>query len=126
MVAGKKNSSVPKYHFTVYIDSQKPKSAYAVERLRRVCAHYLIDSYTLDVVDLQKNPLLFEEKRVYAVPTLDVTTSRKKKHRFVGDLSHTQMFIMAIGMRQAAIKMGRESIAMKENAIRMCDEFKKT
>ncbi len=113
-----------KYHFTVYINSQNPNSAYVIERLRGLCSRYLMDSYTINVLDLHKDQPLFEENRVYAVPAIEVTTPQSQKHRFVGDLSNSDTFIMAIGMKHEAIRMGAESAAMKEEAIKMRDKLK--
>jgi hypothetical protein len=112
------------YHFVLYIDSEKPKSVYVAERLRTLCQHCLNDPYILEVFDLHKNQYLFEEQRIIAAPTLDVTTPRFRKHRFVGDLSQSEMFIISLGMRQTAEKMGQEAIIMGEEATRELNKIK--
>jgi hypothetical protein len=112
------------YHFFLYIDSEKPRSANVAHRLRELCSEHLLGSYTLDVVDLRSNQELFEEKRIIAVPTLDVTTPDSRQHRFIGDLSQSEVFIIAIGMGREADKMGRQAKKMGQNAIEMRSRVK--
>lgn len=114
-----KNSSVGYYHFVLYIDSAKPKSFHVADRLRHLCRQHLIDTYTLDIVDLHENPLSFEQQRVVAVPTLDVTTPQARQHRFVGDLSQSEMFIMAVGMVRKAGRMGEAAGRMRQAVKKM-------
>lgn len=112
------------YHFVLYVDSEKPRSAYVARRLRELCLEHLLDSYTLDVVDLRDNHALFEEKHIIAVPTLEVTTPDSQRHRFVGDLSQSEVFIIAVGMGQEAGRMGRKAKKMGQNAVRMRSSVK--
>jgi isopentenyl diphosphate isomerase/L-lactate dehydrogenase-like FMN-dependent dehydrogenase len=112
------------YHFVLYIDSEKPRSAYVVRRLRELCKEHLLDSYALDVVDLRDNHALFEEKKIIAVPTLEVTTPESQQHRFVGDLSQSEVFIVAVGMGQEAGRMGRQAKSMGQKAISMRSRVK--
>jgi circadian clock protein KaiB len=109
------NINQGQYHFILYIDSAKPKSFLVADKLRHLCQQYLTTDYTLEVVDLRENPSLSEQHRILAVPTLDVTNSQSKQYRFVGDLSQSEIFIMAIGMNQQARKMGQDAVEMRKN-----------
>jgi hypothetical protein len=108
------------YHFVLYIDSQKPKSIYVAARLREICREHLIDSYTLEVFDIRKDQLLFEQRRILAVPTLDVTTPLAQEHRFVGDLSQSMMFVIAVGMIQEASKIRKENNKIEKDLANEC------
>jgi hypothetical protein len=79
----------------------------------------------LEVVDLRDNHALFEEKRIIAVPTLEVITPDSGQHRFVGDLSQSEIFIIAVGMGQEADRMGRQAKAMGQKAINMRSRVKR-
>jgi circadian clock protein KaiB len=103
------------YRFVLYIDSAKPKSLCAIDRLRELCRNHLNSSYTLGIVDLKDNPELIEERKIIAAPTLDIITPESKKHRFIGDLSQSEEFIIAIGMLQKAIEMSKQATCMREN-----------
>jgi hypothetical protein len=109
------NDLVDKYHFVLYIDSTKPKSFYVADKLHKICRKHIIDSYTLEVVDLQDNPALFEQHRIIAAPTLDIETPQHQRHRFVGDLSQSEIFIIAIGFMQEARKMAKQASEMRNN-----------
>jgi hypothetical protein len=104
-----------KYHLVLYIDTAKPKFSVISERLREICKKHLSKPYKLEVIDLRANPELFERQRITAVPTLDVTTPQSQQQRFVGDLSVSESFIIAIGMFQDAEKMKRNAAQMEKN-----------
>lgn len=114
-----KQSGTAKYHFSLYIDSDKPRCFYAAELLQRLCHQYLPDSYTIDMFDLHEDQTLFDRLKIIAVPTLDVATPQDKTHRFVGDLSQFQIFITALGMGLEADKMRQDAGKMEQDAGKM-------
>jgi hypothetical protein len=101
-----------KYHLVLYIDSAKPKFSSISERLSQLCRKHLSNPYQLDIIDLREKPALLEQLRIIAVPTLDVTTPQSQKHRFVGDLSTSEEFIIAVGMFHDAEEMKRYATEM--------------
>ncbi|MET0068767.1 MAG: circadian clock KaiB family protein [Candidatus Thiodiazotropha sp.] len=113
-MSSENNPVVKKYNFLLYIDSAKPKSQHAADRLRALCRLHLLENYTLEVVDLQDNPALFEYRRIIAVPTLDIETPASQRHRFVGDLSNSEIFITAAGMMQEATKMAKQAVDIRD------------
>jgi len=119
-----KNSGDGNYHLALYIDSESPKCFHVAGRLRQICKQYLSDSYVIEVFDLRDDNSLSEQLRILAVPTLDVTTLESKTHRFVGDLSDSEMFIMAVGMAYQADKMGQEAGKMGKAATEMRNKIK--
>jgi hypothetical protein len=110
----KTTSSVEKYYFLLYIDSSMPKSNATADRLRKICRDHLIDAYSLELIDLQDNPALFEQHKIIAVPTLDIETPERHRHRFVGDLSQSEIFIIAIGFAQEALKMSKQASEIRK------------
>ena len=123
-MSAEKHSGKGKYHFSLYIDSETPRCAYVADRLQQLCQQYLPDSYTVEVIDLREDPSVIEREHIIAVPTLLVTTPKEQTHRFVGDLSQSEMFIEALGMAQEAHKMGEEAGRMGEQAVKMRNEIK--
>jgi circadian clock protein KaiB len=124
-MAGKENNSEGKYIFVLYIDLTVPDAGQVIDRLRQLCHDHLSGSYSLEVVDVCKNPEVLEQRRIIALPALDVFTSRGRKHRFIGDLSLSQSFIIAVGMKQSADSMGKEAVRMGKNAARMGKDAEK-
>jgi hypothetical protein len=112
------------YRFILYVDSTKPRSVRAEARLDHICFSHLKDTYTLEVVDLQEELTLFEQEHIIAVPTLDVFTPQGHKHRFVGDLAESEIFVMALGMAREAGKMGQQAQKMEEAAKEMRSKIK--
>ncbi|MCG7932880.1 MAG: circadian clock protein KaiB [Candidatus Thiodiazotropha lotti] len=113
-----------KYHLVLYVDSVKPKSSGFIERLHQLCEKYLNNPYTLEVIDLRENPALTEQRRIVAVPTLDVITSESRQQRFVGDLSISEPFIIALGMYHDAEKMKRNAGEMGQQIIHLRNKLK--
>lgn len=103
------------YHFVLYIDSTKPKCFSVADRVQTICRDRLSGSYTLDIIDLQHSPALFERDRVIAVPSLDIRTPEGLAQRFVGDMTQSEMFIIAISLMQEARKMSEQAQAMRHN-----------
>ena len=77
-----------KYSLCLYIAGATPRSMRAVANLKKICAEYLHDNYTLDVVDLYQQPQLAEGEQIIAVPTL-IRKLPLPVRRIVGDLSDT-------------------------------------
>ncbi|RLW56314.1 MAG: hypothetical protein B6D71_08185 [gamma proteobacterium symbiont of Stewartia floridana] len=112
------------YHLVLYIDTAKPRSFDISHRLRQLCKRHLSKSFTLEVIDLRKEPALLEQRRIIAVPTLDVTTPQSQQHRFVGDLTASKSFIVATGMFLNAENMQQNATKMKQNIINYKSKFK--
>jgi circadian clock protein KaiB len=113
-----------KYHLVLYVDSVKPKNLGVIERLHRLCEKHLKNLYTLEVIDLRENPALTEQRRIVAVPTLDVITSESRQQRFVGDLSISESFIITLGMYHHAEEMKRKTSEMGQQIIHLRNKLK--
>ncbi len=122
-MSAEKHSGRGKYQFSLYIDSEKPKYSAVADRLHQLCQQYLSGSYTIEVIDLREDQLLMERLHIIAVPTLDVTTSQSTTHRFVGDLSQSEVFIIALGMGRKADQMTKEASEMGRLATKMRDKI---
>ena len=87
-----------RYVLRLYIVSTTPKSMRAIANIRRICDRYLSGRYELEVIDLRQDPTLAEREQVIAAPTL-VKTLPLPLRRFIGDLSETEHFLLALGVR---------------------------
>jgi hypothetical protein len=102
------------HHMVLFIDSDRPRSVRAAERLEALCRRHLAEDYTLALIDLRTHAERFESQRVVAVPTLDITFSSGKTQRFVGDFSCPEQIIVALGMARQAKQMAVKALEMKE------------
>lgn len=58
------------FELRLYVAGQTPKSLAALANLKRICESHLAGEYTIEVIDLIKNPQLAAGDQILAVPTL--------------------------------------------------------
>jgi circadian clock protein KaiB len=90
--------SEDKWSLRLYTAGQSPKSLAALENLKRVCEEHLAGRYTIEVVDLLKNPRLAKDDQIVAIPTL-VRKLPEPLRRLVGDLSDTERTLVGLQLR---------------------------
>jgi circadian clock protein KaiB len=88
-----------KWNLRLYTAGQSPKSLAALANLKRVCDEHLAGRYTIEVVDLLKNPRLAKDDQIVAIPTL-VRKLPEPLRRLVGDLSDTERALVGLQLRQ--------------------------
>ena len=64
----------------------------------RICEEHLGGRYTIEVVDLLKNPHLARGDQIVAIPTL-VRKLPEPLRRIVGDLSDTERTLVGLQLR---------------------------
>jgi circadian clock protein KaiB len=86
------------YELRLYVAGQSPKAMRAIDNLRKICEEHLAGRYSIDVVDLVKNPALGRGDQILAVPTLvrRLPTPIKK---IIGDLSNTERVLVGLDLR---------------------------
>jgi circadian clock protein KaiB len=87
-----------KWNLRLYIAGQSPKSLAALANLKRVCEEHLAGRYSIEVVDLLKNPRLAKDDQIVAIPTL-VRKLPEPLRRIVGDLSDTERALVGLQLR---------------------------
>jgi circadian clock protein KaiB len=88
-----------KWNLRLYTAGQSPKSLAALDNLKRMCEQHLPGRYTIEVVDLLKNPRLAKDDQIVAIPTL-VRKLPEPLRRIVGDLSDTERALVGMQLRQ--------------------------
>jgi circadian clock protein KaiB len=86
------------YELRLYVAGQTPKAARAFANLRKICEEHLAGRYSIDVIDLVKNPALGRGDQILALPTLvrKLPTPIKK---IIGDLSNTERVLVGLDLR---------------------------
>ncbi|HZP26491.1 MAG TPA: circadian clock protein KaiB [Dehalococcoidia bacterium] len=74
------------YGLRLYVAGHTPNSIRAISNLRRVLEAEFKDSYTLQIIDVLKDPLVAETDRILATPTL-IRLTPLPNRRVIGDLS---------------------------------------
>ena len=87
------------YNLRLYIAGQTPKSITAIANLKRLCETHLSGRYSIEIVDLIKNPSLAQRDQIIAVPTL-IRDFPEPIRRIIGDLSNTERVLMGLDVNQ--------------------------
>ena len=88
-----------KWELRLYTAGQTPKSVAALANLKRVCEEHLAGNYSIEVIDLMKNPRLAKEDEIIAIPTL-VRKIPAPLRKIIGDLSNTERALVGLQLRQ--------------------------
>jgi circadian clock protein KaiB len=92
--------SLSAFELRLYVAGQTPKSLTALANLQKICADHLAGQYTIEVVDLLKNPTLARGDQILAIPTL-VRKLPEPIKKIIGDLSNTERVLVGLDIRQA-------------------------
>ena len=82
----------------LYVAGQTPKSMAAFANLKRLCEEHLAGQYTIEVIDLLKQPQLAEGDQIVAIPTL-VRKLPQPVRKIIGDLSNTERVLVGLDLR---------------------------
>ena len=86
------------WQLRLYVAGQSPKSQRAFENLKTICEKHLAGKYSIEVVDLMKNPQLAKGDQIFAVPTL-VRQLPQPIKKIIGDLSNVERTIVGLDLR---------------------------
>lgn len=94
------------WELRLYIAGQTPNSVLALENINKYCKEYLEGRYSIEVVDLLKNPQLAEGDQIFAIPTL-VRKVPEPLRKIIGDLSNKERVLVGLNIRP--MKPGNET-----------------
>lgn len=95
------NVETERWNLRLYVAGQTPKSIAAFSNLKRVCEDHLAGKYSIEVIDLIKNPLLAQGDQIVAIPTL-VRKLPEPVRKIIGDLSNTERVLVGLQLRPQA------------------------
>ena len=87
-----------KWQLRLYVAGQTPKSVRAFGNLKKLCEEHIPGQYTLEIVDLLKNPTLARGDQILAIPTL-VRKLPEPIRKIIGDLSNTERVLVGLDIR---------------------------
>lgn len=97
--ADKKSEKKPeKYRLKLYVAGKTPKSTKAFDNLKKICEEHLQGNYTIEVIDLLKNPKLAKGDEIVALPTL-VRHLPHPIRKIIGDFSDTEKTLVGLQIR---------------------------
>jgi len=83
----------------LYVAGHTPRSAMALDNLKRICEERMKGHYSIEVVDLLKNPRLAKDDQILAIPTV-VRKLPVPVRRIIGDLSNTERVLVGLDLRR--------------------------
>ena len=86
------------WELRLYIAGQTPKSILALQNITKYCKQHLDGQYTIEVIDLLKNPTLAEGDQIFAIPTL-VRKFPEPLRKIIGDLSNEERVLVGLNIR---------------------------
>jgi circadian clock protein KaiB len=86
-----------KYILRLYVSGSTPKSALAVENIKRICEQHLKNRYDLKVIDVYQQPNLARDEQIVAVPTL-IKRYPPPLRRLFGDLSDLKKVLFGLDL----------------------------
>ena len=86
------------YNLRLYVAGQTPKSIAALANLKKLCEKHLAGRYTVEVIDLMKEPALAQRDQIIAIPTL-IRHLPEPLKRIIGDLSNTDKVLVGLDIQ---------------------------
>jgi circadian clock protein KaiB len=86
------------WELRLYVAGQTPKSITALSNITKYCNEHLAGKYSIEVIDLLKNPQLAEGDQIFAIPTL-VRKVPEPIRKIIGDLSDKEKVLVGLNIR---------------------------
>lgn len=86
-----------RWNLRLYVAGETPKCVQAFEHLKRVCEEHLQGRYSIEVIDLLKNPTLASGDQIIAIPTL-VRQLPPPVKKIIGDLTNTERVLVGLNL----------------------------
>ncbi|MFH0976289.1 MAG: circadian clock KaiB family protein [Spirochaetota bacterium] len=86
------------WELRLYVAGQTPRAVKALANLKQLCENYMENKYTIEVIDLLKDPQLAKGDQIFAIPTL-VRKLPVPVRKIIGDLSNTERVLVGLDLR---------------------------
>lgn len=91
-----------KYRLRLYITGRTINSQTAIDNLRQICETDLKGNYRIEVIDVLEHPLLAEDEKILATPTL-VKQLPEPVRKIIGDLSDREKVLLGLDLISSTI-----------------------
>ena len=91
-------SASDKYILRLYIAGQTPNAVTALNNLKTICEEQLKGKYSIEVIDLLKNPQLGRDDQILAIPTL-MRKLPLPVRLIIGDLSDKERVLVGLDLK---------------------------
>lgn len=88
-----------KFKLRLYITGSTPQSQRAIANLRAICEAELPGHYEVEVIDVLEHPVLAENEKILATPTL-VKRLPEPVRKIIGDLSDRDKVLLGLNIER--------------------------
>jgi circadian clock protein KaiB len=85
------------YILRLYVAGETRRCIAAFANLKNICEDHLAGRYTIEVIDLLKDPKLAKGDQILAIPTL-VRKLPEPMKKIIGDLSNTERVLVGLDL----------------------------
>jgi circadian clock protein KaiB len=98
------NQNDPNERWTLflYVAGMTPAAKRALANIEAICEEHLQGQYSLEIIDLLKQPALAEGHQIFAVPTL-VRQLPEPLRKIIGDLADTQKVVVGLDIQTTVV-----------------------
>jgi len=86
-----------RWNLRLYVAGETPKCVQAFQHLKQICEEHLQGRYSIEVIDLLKNPTLASGDQIIAIPTL-VRKLPPPVKKIIGDLTDTERVVVGLNL----------------------------
>lgn len=94
-----KTPTTPEWQLRLYVAGGTTRSNVALTNLKALCETHLAGRYSIEVIDLLKNPQLAAGDQILAVPTL-VRKLPEPIRKIIGDLSQEERVLVGLDVQK--------------------------
>lgn len=87
-----------KFRLRLYITGRTQQSQRALDNLRAICETELSGDFEIEVIDILENPMLAENEKILATPTL-VKKLPEPVRKIIGDLSDREKVLLGLDLQ---------------------------
>jgi circadian clock protein KaiB len=87
----------PEYLLRLYVAGHTPRAMKALANLEKICEEHLAGRYSIEVVDLLKNPALARGHQILALPTV-VRQLPQPVKKVIGDFSDLERVLVGLDL----------------------------
>jgi circadian clock protein KaiB len=91
------NQSPDDFRLRLFVSGATPRSMRAIATVRKLCVRRASPRYSLEVVDIYRNPSAAREHQIVALPTL-LKLAPIPKRLFIGDMSDGARLATGLGL----------------------------
>jgi circadian clock protein KaiB len=88
-----------KCELRLYVAGKTSRSTAAFANLKKICEEHMEGNYSIEIIDLLKDPQLGKGDQIFAIPTL-VRKLPEPIKKIIGDLSNTERLLVGLDIKK--------------------------